>query len=193
MNSILHFATFFFFWQKVPTNVYKNMLHNIKDDTPLYKHQNWSLSSIIIGCFWPCVKYLQNNRNSLKTIFIPLFVHFFIYYLFILLQGKLEEFEGGKAAHGLLTRLVLNPLWCGVQMTCQNNTFFFQKVSKCNFHCHVWTSVTKCIPMSTNKPTFGPVVLEIVLHWFTGPYMLSKVSYQNVWIQLWNPIDLEST
>ena len=29
------------------------------------------------------------------------------------------------------------------------------------FHRHIWMQRVKCIQMSTNKPSFGPMVLEI--------------------------------
>ena len=37
----------------------------------------------------------------------------------------------------------------------------FEKIVNSNFHCHIWIKYEKCIQMSTNKPTFGLVVLKI--------------------------------
>ena len=37
--------------------------------------------------------------------------------------------------------------------------FFFGSYKM--FHCHIWMQRVKCIQMSTNKPSFGPMVLEI--------------------------------
>ena len=40
---------------------------------------------------------------------------------------------------------------------------FYFKFSKFKFHCHIWIKYEDCIQMSTNKPSIGPVVLEIAL------------------------------
>ena len=41
------------------------------------------------------------------------------------------------------------------------NHIFSQKFNNVTFHVHIQNQHEKCIRMKTNKPTFGPVVLEI--------------------------------
>ena len=98
MNSILHFATFF-------DKKYQQMC--IKICYTILEMTLPSRSIRIEACppsslaAFDLEKFIKNNIYSFICSF---------FCLFILLQGKLEGFEGGKAAHGLLTRLVLNPL-----------------------------------------------------------------------------------
>ena len=47
---------------------------------------------------------------------------------------------------------------------------FVKNVKIVTFHAHIWNQHEKCIKMSTNKPMFGPVVLEIVIFFINMLY-----------------------
>ena len=53
-----------------------------------------------------------------------------------------------------------------MHMLCTNNrtkfSFFPKKFQMHIFNCHIWILHEKCIQMSINKPSIGPVVLEVV-------------------------------
>ena len=42
------------------------------------------------------------------------------------------------------------------------SNLFFKNFQNSNFQCHIWIQHEKCIKTSTNKPSIGAVVLEIV-------------------------------
>ncbi len=42
-----------------------------------------------------------------------------------------------------------------------NGNILFKKIQIIKFHVYIWNQQRICIKMSTNKPMFGPVVLEI--------------------------------
>ena len=57
----------------------------------------------------------------------------------------------------------------------------FRKVINSNFHCHFWIQHGKCIQMSTNKPSIGPVVLELASWILRRKCWNFKFSAQKKW------------
>ena len=60
----------------------------------------------------------------------------------------------------LTSKLILSTKMSSADNRTEILTFFSKKIQNWKFQCHIWNQHRKCIQMSTNKPSIGPVVLE---------------------------------